>query len=199
MAGDIWGALSAMSGAFAAVIALVTVMVAFRSERDREKQSLIDRRSKAFQRLVSGPMDLAVDAYVETVTDLLEKATSALTRMKAHDAPAEAINDHLAATAHDVDKCWHKLKARLTRGIETWGDVDLRNAARRELERLQDAVNQGVEDLFTEASVPRFSEILNSRVAEILKLAQRADPALSDFYSPRSALWLRSARKPSDQ
>jgi hypothetical protein len=183
MSGDIWGALSAMSGAFAAIIALVTVMVAFRSERDREKRELIDRRSQSFQRLVSGPMDLAIDAYVETVTDLLEKATSALAKMKEQAAPVAVINDHLSETAHDVDKCWHKLKARLTRGIEAWGDADLRNAARRELERLQDAVNQGVEDLFTEASVPRFSEILNSRVAEILRLAQRADPALKDFYS----------------
>jgi hypothetical protein len=195
IAGDIWTALSAMSGAVAAGVALITVMTALKSDRDREKRALIERRSRAFQRIVAGPLDLAVDAYVETVTDVLEKATSALGRMKTHDAPSDAIGDYLAATAHDLDKCWHKLKARLTRGIEAWGDIDLRNAARLELERLQDAVNQGVEDLFTEASVPRFTEILNSRVADILKLAQRADPALADFYSPKSSgVWFRNAR-----
>ena len=185
MSSDIWNAVSAAAGIFAALIALITVLAALKSERDRAEQAVIDRRSEAFQKLVANPIDSAVDSYVEMVTTVLENAARELASMKARSESVAAINDYLSGVTHDVDQCWHKLKARLTRGIEAWGDVNLRNAARVELERLQDAVNEAVEDLFTEASIPKFSEILNRRVAEILKLAQRSDPAMADFYSPR--------------
>jgi hypothetical protein len=171
-----WNAVSAVSGAVAAVFAAVTVLVTYLGAKEQRSQRQADRRAAHYDRWISAPAFDAVHDYAEVVRALLATEVKVIADLCSANAPhGDVLNaiDKLTASCNDS---YFKLQGSLTVGAEAWNDSSLRDDLRKSVEGLQDTLNEAIATLATNAKTPDFARIVNGGVASIVSIVLRHDP-----------------------